>query len=74
MQQVVIHVKGLIDPNWSAQLAGLQVLHTADGYTILTGAVRDQSALYGLLLQLSNLGLQLVSVSPGGVKLGNEEV
>jgi hypothetical protein len=63
MQQVEIRIKGHIDRDWADWLAGLKITHNADGSTVLKGPVRDQAALYGLLSQLSNLGLQLVSVS-----------
>ena len=63
MQEVEVRVKGQIDPQWSKWLGALSVTHTAAGETVLTGPVRDQSALYGLLERLSSLGLQLVSVA-----------
>jgi hypothetical protein len=63
MQQVEIHIRGQLDSNWSGCLGGLKITHTADGSSVLSGPVRDQAALYGLLSQLSSLGLQLVSVS-----------
>jgi hypothetical protein len=67
MQQVEIRIKGQIDRDWSGWLGGLKITHTADGSTVLSGPVRDQAALYGLLSQLSNLGLQLISVSSESV-------
>jgi hypothetical protein len=65
MQQVEIMIKGHIDVEWSGWLAGLAVTHTADGDTVLRGQVPDQPALYGLLNRLSDLGMQLISVSAG---------
>ncbi len=35
-----------------------------DGNTRITGSVPDQSALYGLLMRLRDLGITLVSVNP----------
>ena len=62
MEQVEIHIKGQIDKNWSDWLEGLSINYQqAD--TVLTGSVRDQSALYGLLFRLSNLGIQLISLN-----------
>ena len=63
MQTIEIKIKGHVDRDLSNSLADLQVTHVADGSSLLWGVVRDQSALYGLLFQLSNLGLQLISVS-----------
>ena len=63
MQQIEIRVNGRLAPNWSDWFGGLSVQHTVDGQTILRGPVADQSALYGLIERLSNLGLQLQSVA-----------
>ena len=63
MQEIEIRVRGQIDPEWSKWLGTLSISHTATGETILTGPVRDQSALYGVLERLSSLGLRLVSVA-----------
>ncbi len=63
MQQVEIRLKGQIDRNWSDWLGGLTISHTENGQTVLTGSVRDQSALLGLLNRLSGLGLRVISVA-----------
>jgi len=67
MQSVEIRVKGRIDEHWSDWFAGLTITHTDQGETILSGTVVDQSALYGLLAKLRDLGLPLVSVQPSEV-------
>ena len=64
MEQVEIRVKGQIDERWSEWLEGLTITHTAEGETVLAGPVLDQSALYGLIARLRDLGLPLLSVNP----------
>jgi hypothetical protein len=61
--KVEIRVKGQIDQDWADWLGGLAIAYSNDGNTTLTGFLPDQAALYGLLSQLSSLGLQLISVS-----------
>jgi hypothetical protein len=63
MQEIEIRVKGQIDRDWSDWFGGVTVTPTAEGETLLVGVVRDQSALYGLLIRLSSLGINLLSVS-----------
>jgi hypothetical protein len=63
MQEVEIRLKGQIDPGWSSWLGTLSVAHLPGGETILTGPVRDQSALYGLIERLSSLGFELLQVN-----------
>jgi len=67
MQRVEIRFRGHINSDWSDRLVGLDITHTPDGNTVLTGPLRDQAALYGLLLQLASLGLQLISVSADNI-------
>ena len=63
MQNVVIRVKGRIDEQWGEWFEGLTIEHTDEGDTVISGPVRDQSAAYGLLAKLRDLGLQLETVS-----------
>jgi len=63
-EQVVyqITVRGLIDAGWSDWFDGLTISPQVDGTTLLTGPVRDQSALHGLLAKIRDRGLPLLSV------------
>jgi hypothetical protein len=64
MEQVEIRVKGQIDKRWSEWLDGLTIKHVEPDETLLTGPVRDQAALYGLIGKLRDLGLTLSAVNP----------
>ena len=57
-----IRLGGRLDPRWSTRFDGM-TLTTGDGFTLLRGPVVDQAALYGLLHQLRDIGLLLVSVT-----------
>jgi len=59
-----IRFKEQLDQRWSAWLSGLEVIHEANGETVLTGEVVDQAALYGLISKVRDLHLTLISVSP----------
>jgi len=63
-EQVVyqIRVRGVIDSRWSDWFDSLPIGPQVDGTTLLTGPVRDQSALHGLLAKIRDLGLPLLSV------------
>lgn len=63
MQQVEIRVKGQIDEHWSAWFDDLEITHTDQDETLLRGIVADQSAVYGLMARLRDLGLMLVAVT-----------
>jgi len=57
-----IRLKGHLDNRWADRFAGLSFTLESDGTTILAGPVVDQAALYGLLRQVRDLGLPLLSV------------
>jgi hypothetical protein len=58
-----IRVEGVLDGSWSQWLGGLVVRSLDNGETVLTGPVRDQAALHGLLNKIRDLGLPLVCVT-----------
>jgi hypothetical protein len=53
-----------LDDSWSAWFDGLTISHAPSGATTLAGAVRDQTALYGLIARARDLGLTLIAVVP----------
>ncbi len=54
--------KAALDDTWSDWFDGLRITHDAAGDTLLEGAVRDQTALYGLLAKARDLQLTLIAV------------
>jgi len=59
-----IKVKGHLEEHWSDWLGGLEVAHDGHGNSLLTGVIPDQAALHGILAQIRDLGLTLISISP----------
>ena len=62
-----IRVAGRINPEraeWFGDMA-MAVEHTPEGVTltVLTGWIRDQAALFGILNRIRDLGLKLISVT-----------
>ena len=62
MLRAEIRIKGQIDARWSDWFEEFTITHIDQGETVLMGDVADQSALYGLIAKLRDLGLPLVSV------------
>ena len=58
-----IRVRGAIEQHWSEWFAGMAIEHDASGDTLLTGALADQAALYGVLHRIRNLGRALLAVA-----------
>lgn len=59
-----IKIKGQLAEHWSDWLGGLEITQDGYGNSNLTGVVPDQAALHGILTQIRDLGLILISISP----------
>jgi hypothetical protein len=68
-----IVVRGELGNRYAADFEGMQI-QTMDADTILTGEVRDQPHLFGILNLLYSLGLELLSVQAlsGGAHASTE--
>ena len=62
MQLVEIRLKGHLDKDRASLLGEFIVTYTENAETILTGVIQDQSALYGLMGKLRDLGVSLIAV------------
>jgi hypothetical protein len=58
-----IRVKGHLPQDWSEWFEGMPITHTPEGETVLAGPVRDQAALFGVLMKVRDLGLILIAVN-----------
>jgi hypothetical protein len=57
-----IRIRGHLDRKWTGWFDELTLTQNDDGTTDLVGPVLDQSALYGLLARLRDLGATLLLV------------
>jgi hypothetical protein len=55
-------VEGRLDERWSAWFDGLGIAHDGQ-HTLISGTVRDQTELHGLLARVRDLGIPLVEVT-----------
>ena len=62
-QKYAIRIKGHLTPQWADWFDGLVIRNQADGEAVLTGAIVDQAALFGILIKIRDLGLELLSVN-----------
>jgi hypothetical protein len=71
MEKVEIRIKGHLDDAWDEWFEGFTITHLEENQTLLSGDIPDQSALYGLIAKLRDLGAQLISVNYGCGKIGD---
>jgi hypothetical protein len=60
-QRYQIRVRGRLGGTFCCAFPGLQA-RAEEGDTVLTGALADQAALYGVLAEAEALGLELIEV------------
>ncbi len=58
-----ICVKGQLSEQWATWFDGLTLENLPDGHAVLSGRLPDQSALYGALNRIRDIGLTLISVN-----------
>lgn len=58
-----IVIKGRLDKKWTNHFFGMKISYEA-GNTILSGDIKDDSHLHGILEIIRNLNLTLISVNP----------
>ena len=61
--QYRIQVKGHLPERWFEMVERMEVVCEADGNTTISGLIRDQAELYGLISKLQILGLTLISIN-----------
>ena len=57
-----IRIQGHLERHWTDWLEGLTFTHESDGTTTLSGPLKDQAALHGVLNKIRDLALPIVSV------------
>jgi hypothetical protein len=60
-----IVLRGRLSERFETAFEGM-TLEPGPNQTVLTGEVRDQAQLYGLLDRLRDFGIELVAVEPAG--------
>jgi hypothetical protein len=65
-----IRIKGHLSDHWDDWLGGLTIDNQPDGEAVLSGSLPDHTALYGVLSQMRDLGLQLVSLACADLDAG----
>ena len=58
-----IKVEGLLDKKWKSSFEGMEISYEGNN-TILTGYIKDEAHLHGILNQIRDLNLKLISVNP----------
>ncbi len=66
-----IRFKGHLDKHWRDWFDNLTLTHIEQGESLLSGPIKDQAALYGVLTKIRDLALPLLSVTQTKPSLAN---
>lgn len=58
-----IRIHGHLDKKWKNRFEGFEINYERDN-TILKGDIKDEAHLHGVLNQIRDLNLKLISVNP----------
>ncbi len=56
-----VRVKGHLRGEWSNWFENLTITNDPDGEAVLTGTLVDDTALYGVLMKMRDIGLSLLT-------------
>jgi hypothetical protein len=68
-----IIVQGHLDAKWKDWFEGMVITYEGAN-TILTGIIKDEAHLHGVLNQIRDLNLKLISVNPSGKNKGENGI
>ena len=68
MIRLHLRVGGWVPESWGERFNGVSVRYSQDGTSVLCGDLTDQSAFFGILRAIDNLGMKVLAVFayPGG--------
>ena len=58
-----IKVQGPLDKVWKERFGGMDIIYEGDN-TILSGNVKDEAFIHGILNLIRDLNLKLISINP----------
>ena len=62
-QYYEIRIGGHLDQARTSEFAGMRVTQLPNGESLLCGPIEDQSALFGILIRIRDLGIPLLSLN-----------
>lgn len=60
---IEIRINGHLSDQRRRSFEGLKVTHFANGKTLISGEIKDQAQLFGILIRIRDMGIPLLSVN-----------
>jgi hypothetical protein len=68
--KTIIKIQGHLDENWEDWFDGMRIIYDED-ITILSGFIKDETFLHGILNKIRDLNLNLISITPSDEEIDN---
>lgn len=68
--QARIKISGHLDQKWEEWFDGMKIIYEEEN-TILSGFIKDETFLHGILNKIRDLNLNIISVNPSPDEHGN---
>jgi hypothetical protein len=62
-EKIIIKIQGHLDNKWKDWFKGMDIIYEEDK-TIISGIVKDEAFMHGILNLIRDLNLKLISVNP----------
>ena len=62
-QYIEIKIEGHLSDQRTRSFEGLQVKYLSNGETLISGEIKDQSQLFGILILIRDMGIPLLAVN-----------
>jgi len=62
-EKKIIKIQGHLDKKWEDWFIGMDIIYEEDN-TIISGIVKDEAFMHGILNLIRDLNLKLISVNP----------
>jgi hypothetical protein len=62
-QHITIRIHGHLPDRYITDFEGMLLSRLGSGETVISGEVRDQAQLFGLLIRIRDLGIPLLAIS-----------
>jgi len=61
--KAIITIQGILDKRWKDCFDGMEISYEGDN-SIITGNIKDEAHMHGILNQIRDLNLKLISINP----------
>jgi hypothetical protein len=71
--KTIIIIQNHLDEKWKSWFEGMEINYKGDN-TIITGNLKDEAHMHGILNQIRDLNLKIISINPADKQKDNNSI